>query len=210
MNRIQIKELAKTKIKGNKWNIIWPMLVIGFINTILTNIFGPKIDINTISDISQIHLSSGDYAISSVISIIVGVLTAGYLKYILDFVRNGKFDSKTIINTIKEKWLNLLIAEILTSIIIGIGFVLFVIPGIIMALAYAMVTFIIIDSDNSAVDALKSSRAMMKGHKWEFFVFGLSFIGWIILTPFTFGLLLIWLFPYMVVATTIYYNELKK
>ena len=27
MNRKEIKELAKAKIKGNKWNIIWPMLI---------------------------------------------------------------------------------------------------------------------------------------------------------------------------------------
>ena len=31
MNRKEIKEAAKAKIKGNKWNIWWPMLIIGAI-----------------------------------------------------------------------------------------------------------------------------------------------------------------------------------
>ena len=87
---------------------------------------------------------------------------------------------------------------------------LFVIPGIIMALAYSMVAYIIIDTDKTGVDAMKESRAMMKGYKWNYFVFGLSFIGWILLTPFTFGLLLIWLYPYMTVADVLYYEKLKE
>lgn len=208
MNRIQIKELAKSKIKGNKWNILWPLLIISVIETILSKLFGPKIDYINFESIS-ISFSSSD-GVMMVINLLIGIITAGYLMYILNFVRNGEFNTDVIIKTIKEKWLNILIAEILTSIIIGIGCMLFVIPGIIMALAYAMVTYIIIDTDKSAVDAMKASREMMKGHKGEYFTFVLSFIGWVLLVPFTLGLLLIWLIPYMVVATTIYYNELSK
>ena len=209
MNRIQIKELAKSKIKGNKWNILWPLLIISVIETILFRLFGPKIDYTNLESITNITPSAND-GIMFVINILIGIITAGYMMYILNFVRKGEFNSDAIINTVKEKWLNILIAEILTSIIIGICAMLLVIPGIIMALAYAMVTFIIIDTDKSAVDAMKASREMMKGHKWEFFVFGLSFIGWALLVPFTLGLLLIWLIPYIMVATTIYYDNLSK
>ena len=42
------------------------------------------------------------------------------------------------------------------------------------------------------------------------FVFILSFIGWIILSPFTLFLLFIWLVPYMSVADAIYYDKLKE
>ena len=44
----------------------------------------------------------------------------------------------------------------------------------------------------------------------DLFIFGLSFIGWTILASLTLGLLYIWLMPYMIVATTLLYEELKK
>ena len=210
MNRKEIKELAKSKIKGNKWNIWWPLLVISVLESLLEGFFLPKVNIESWKDMLEIRIPAGSYVGLSVIGILFAIITAGYLKYILNFVRTGKFETNDILNTIKEKWLNLLIAEILTSIIIGLCTLLFVVPGIIMALAYTMVTFLVIDTDVSGSDSLKKSREMMKGYKWNYFVFGLSFIGWAILVPFTFGLLLIWLVPYMIVANTIYYDKLKS
>lgn len=212
MNRKEIKELAKSKIKGNKWNIIWPMLIIQVINSILTRLLGGtvNIDINNLESLESIQVSPKVYFSSFVVSLIIGVITAGYVKYILNFVRTGEFDTDSILETIKAKWVDVLVATILTSIIIGLCTMLFVVPGIIMALAYAFTTLLVIDTDVSGSDSLKASREMMKGYKWNYFVFGLSFIGWALLIPFTFGLILIWLYPYMVVANTLYYEELKK
>ena len=78
-----------------------------------------------------------------------------------------------------------------------------------MTLAYAFVDYLVVDTDVTGNDALRESREMMKGYKWNYFVFGLSFLGWILLVPFTLGILLIWLYPYMTVATAIYYERLK-
>ncbi len=212
MDRKEIKEEAKAKLKGNIWNILWPMLIIIAIESILSNIFGGTININLsdIESLQSIKVPSSTYVNSGIVTILTGILGAGYLKYILNFVRTGKFETNTIINIIKEKWLNILIAEILTSIIITVGFVFFVIPGIILSLAYTMVTYLVIETDVDGNDALKESREMMKGHKFEYFIFILSFIGWMILVPFTLGLLLIWLVPYMTVAEAIYFDKLKK
>ena len=35
MDRVKIKEAAKEKIKGNKWNIIWPALIISVVAGLL-------------------------------------------------------------------------------------------------------------------------------------------------------------------------------
>ena len=40
MDRKEIKELAKTKVKGNKWNIWWPLLLVSFVQNIVERIFG--------------------------------------------------------------------------------------------------------------------------------------------------------------------------
>ena len=51
---------------------------------------------------------------------------------------------------------------------------------------------------------------MMQGHKMDLFVLSLSFIGWMILGVFTFGILYIWLVPYMSVTLANFYNDIKK
>jgi len=209
MNRVEIKEAAKEKIRGNKWNIWWPYLVISIIQSVLSSLFLPKVNVD-FNNLANIQMPKGYYLGSTIISILIGVLTACYLKYILDFVRTGKFNHDVIIKTFKEKWVNLLIAGLVSSLLIGLGFVLFVVPGIILALAYTFVNFVIIDSKLSAIDALKKSREMMKGYKWNYFVFGLSFFGWLLLIAPTLGLIMIWLFPYMIVANAMYYDKLKQ
>ena len=110
----------------------------------------------------------------------------------------------------KEKWLNILLVEIITGVLICLASILFVIPGIILTFAYAMTTYLVVDSNLSATETLKKSREMMKGYKWDYFVFCLSFVGWALLVPLTLGLILIWLAPYMEVAEAIYYDKLKE
>ena len=87
---------------------------------------------------------------------------------------------------------------------------LLIIPGIIKAFAYSQAMYIIAENpEMNAMDALKRSEEMMKGHKMEMFVLGLSFIGWILLGMLTLGLLYIWLLPYMNATMTIFYNNIK-
>lgn len=213
MDRKEIKELAKKKIKGNIWNILWPLLVIGVLQSIISSLIGANIsysNITSLEELGSITVPTSTVVKSTLLNILVGVVSGGYTKYILDFVRNGKFDTNTIIETIKEKWLNLLIAETLVSIIVAVGFALFVIPGIILTLAYAFVTYLVIDTDVSGSDSLKKSREMMRGYKWDFLVFCLSFLGWIILGALTLGILFIWVVPYMMIAGTLYYEKLKE
>ena len=44
----------------------------------------------------------------------------------------------------------------------------------------------------------------------DLFVFELSFLGWMLLGILTFGILYLWLIPYMQVATANFYNALKE
>ena len=215
MNKSEIKQIAKERMKGNKWNIWWPFLIIMLIEMILTNIFKPtQVDLTQVFNGSSTHVaaqtSNGDFIISLLIYIIIGILTAGYYKYILNFIRKGEFDHTLIINTIKDKWLELLIGISLTAIIISIGTVLLVVPGVIAAVGLAFVSFIIIDSDTKGVDALKKSWEMMKGYKWDYFLLILYFILLIILSIFTLFILYIWVVPYMMLIVGLYYEKLKE
>lgn len=61
----------------------------------------------------------------------------------------------------------------------------------------------------TATEALRTSREMMKGHKWDLFVLDLTFIGWGILCLFTAGIGLLWLQPYVSAAYAHFYEDLK-
>ena len=211
MSRAEIKGLAKEKIKGNIWEILWPLLAISIVAVIINRIVGPQYSFD-FKTMKVVLVKGGILSniLSSIVTIAEAIFTAGYMKYLLDFVRKGSFDAKVIIETVKKKWLNILIASVVMGVIIFVGLILFVIPGIILAFTFAMVLYLIIDEDIEPMEALKKSKDMMKGHKFEYFVFGLSFIGWFLLVPFTLGLLLIWLVPYINVATMLYYDNLKK
>ena len=59
--------------------------------------------------------------------------------------------------------------------------------------------------------AFKLSKEMMKGNKWKTFILDLSFLGWELLSIFTFGLLNIFYINHYKVATTVeLYEVLKK
>lgn len=55
--------------------------------------------------------------------------------------------------------------------------------------SYRMVPYIVAENPNiEALDVIRLSRRMMKGHKWECFVADCSFLGWYLLNLITFGL----------------------
>ena len=59
--------------------------------------------------------------------------------------------------------------------------------------------------------AFKLSKEMMKGNRWKTFILDLSFLGWELLSIFTFGLLnIFYINPYKVATTVELYEVLKK
>lgn len=91
-----------------------------------------------------------------------------------------------------------------------IGIVTLGIGAIILAYAYCMVPYLLYDYPELSVrEAMKISREMMRGHKWELFVLDLTFIGWIILSIFTLGLGILFVEPYQQAARSAFYEDLK-
>ena len=115
-----------------------------------------------------------------------------------------------VIDGFKRSFVNSFIAILLTRIFTMLWSLLFIIPGIIKAYAYSMTPYII--ADNPEIDAMKAiemSQEMMKAHKMELFFLHLSFIGWYILTIFTFGIGMFFLMPYVQTSVANFYVELR-
>ena len=60
------------------------------------------------------------------------------------------------------------------------------------------------------MDAIKLSQDMMNGRKMDLFLLNISFIGWMLLSLLTFGILSLWVAPYIQTSVACFYDETKK
>ena len=87
---------------------------------------------------------------------------------------------------------------------------LFVIPGIVKGLSYAMTPFILEENpEMTASEAIKASQKLMDGHKMDLFILGLTFIGWEILACLTMGIGFLFLNPYINAAYAAFYRSIS-
>ncbi len=98
--------------------------------------------------------------------------------------------------------------EILMSIFVFLWSLLLIVPGIIALYRYRMALYILIENPKlSALDCIRASCKLMRGHKGELFVLDLSFLGWVLLTAFPF--VTVWVTPYMELTYANYYIALR-
>lgn len=96
---------------------------------------------------------------------------------------------------------------LITPIALLIGFI----PLFIRSLAYSMYFYLVAEFPELGITkALRISIKITKGYKWQIFVTGLSFIGWILLSILSFGIGFFWLTPYIQMTTTNVYHALLK
>jgi uncharacterized membrane protein len=91
-----------------------------------------------------------------------------------------------------------------------VGFILFIVPGIILALITMFSLYIYIDTELTPIEALKESSRITKGHLWQLFLFSLTLIGINILGALA---LLVGLFvsvPVSLLATIHVYRSLER
>ena len=209
MDRKQIKEEAKAKYKGNKWNILMPLIlmtIIIFVITYAIELLGVPL-----TNTNGTNTNAG-YIVNFIISMLQALFIVGYIKYMINFVRTGKFmPLNEALSVLKDSWGTVLLGYILITIFTSIGFVLLIVPGIILSLGFTMFNYLVADEQvTDALDGIKKSWNMMKGYKADLFVFVLSFFGWFLLCMLTLGILLIWIIPYYQSAITIYYEKLRQ
>ena len=108
------------------------------------------------------------------------------------------------------RWKTAVASGFLRSLYIFLWSLLFVIPGIVASLSYAVTSYIIAENDEiSAGEALEESKELMRGNRWKLFCLHFSFIGWDILTLLSFGLGSLWLVPYKNAAIADFYREIS-
>ena len=146
-------------------------------------------------------------SINSIWSLLCLPLNWGYAVFFLNLVRKTDFNYEHLFDGYKD-FVRTFLLEFLYVIAMLIGFCLFIIPGIILSVGLMMAQYILKDDPQiSAMDALKKSWELTKGHKMKLFWLGFSFIGWMILSIMTLGIGFFFLVPYMDTTFAHYYEE---
>lgn len=193
MNKVEIKNFAKEKLSGNLgsiWKILIIALGISLASTCVLSILFNKMD--------------ADF-LDSLLGILMMPLGIGTTAFFISLIENENFEAKDLFKYYHD-FVKIIGVTVLMGLIIMLGYICFIIPGIILTLSYSLVPIILIKKPElGIVETLKYSREKMQGHKLDTFVLGLSFIGWAILGTLTFGILYIWLYPYMQLTFTKFY-----
>ena len=197
MENKQIMKDAQDSLKG-KWGISIAACLIVTIITIMVSLIGG-------------YLINEDWGGNILSLFIVPPMGVGMALFFLNLYDGNKLEIRTIFNPFKEVWLNSVLAYFMMIVIIFIGSILFIIPGIIASLMFSQ-AFYIIAEDNKIdpYNALVKSKKMMEGNKWKLFKIILRILLLAIVCILTLGIGFIWLAPYQNAVYAKYYNVVKE
>lgn len=222
-----IKSNARDFIRGRLWMFWSVLLVVGIIESLANSlpqwIFGDRL-----SNLSDIIAGNPDnipkeisssvfgwyYVLNVLITIVLIPLNIGVAQNVLAWSRGEDVNKWKVLfggfNSAKIFFKQVGVV-VLNTILCVLWAILLVVPGIIKGLAYSMYPYVLRDEpDLSVWQTLKKSEAIMKGYKGKLFLMYLSFVGWFILGAFTFGILYIWLTPYIMTSTVKFYDDVRR
>lgn len=222
-----IKSNARDFIRGRLWMFWSVLLVVGIIESLANSlpqwIFGDRL-----SNLSDIIAGNPDnipkeisssvfgwyYVLNVLITIVLIPLNIGVAQNVLAWSRGEDVNKWKVLfggfNSAKMFFKQVGVV-VLNTILCALWAILLVVPGIIKGLAYSMYPYVLRDEpDLSVWQTLKKSEAIMKGYKGKLFLMYLSFVGWFILGAFTFGILYIWLTPYIMTSTVKFYDDVRR
>ena len=146
---------------------------------------------------------------SLAVFLLMGPLMVGLAHYFLHVADQNNPQISDLFGHFKH-FGNTFVLYLLTVLFVFLWSLLFIIPGIIAGISYSMAPFILAEHPEiKASDALKMSKDMMKGHKGDYFILQLSFIGWFLLCLLTAGIGFIFLTPYVEAANAEFFNEVS-
>ena len=142
--------------------------------------------------------------------LIAGPLAVGGAFFALNIVREQAAKTDDLFFGFNNNLGNSILAYLLVFVFVFIGFVLLIIPGIIVALAFSQTWFILAENPSmDSYDAIIKSKNMMNGYKWQYFKIGLRLFGLGLLCLLTLGIGFLWLLPYQYVVYAKFYEQLK-
>jgi len=106
--------------------------------------------------------------------LLVTPLEYGITLLYLKAVRGQKFEFREIIVGFNQ-FIDVIFSRILVMGIVGIGFILLIIPGIVFLVKLSLVPYLVMDKKMDAIGAVKESWRLTNGHGWT--IFGMALLA---------------------------------
>ncbi|GAH46429.1 unnamed protein product, partial [marine sediment metagenome] len=157
----------------NGWRQLWKyflvLLLIGIIFALISSV-------SAVFNVGQGAGAAGA-AVLGILSLAYGILFTSPIGYGVSFAylkaaRGDTLDVKDMFEAFYNYW-NAVLASLLVGVIIGIGFVLLIVPGIIFACKLVFTPYLVVDRKMEVIEAVKESWRMTGGHAWKVFLIGL-------------------------------------
>ncbi len=201
--------LAWTIFKSS-WKTYYKItIIVGLLLAIVTIIF------NMVS-LSAISTSGGDQSASaSLIKNSLGIVNSLLMNYfaigltlaVLMIVR-GQTPTFNVFKVTIRQFINVLVVNLLYGIIILVGYILLIVPGVIWSLKYTYASTLVIDLKMRPLEALKASSTLTNGIKWRLFLISYVYVGILILGFLALGVGLLVASPIVYISTYLVYDSL--
>jgi hypothetical protein len=152
------------------------VLVFSYIVMIIM-VYIPMIIFTLPAILRVVRMGSGaDYALRGIgyliALVVIAFLQAGHLRMILDAAR-GRQPTFGELFSGGDRFVPMLGTFFITALAVWFGFLLLIVPGVILALGLGMSSYFVVDQGLSPVDAMKASWQATTGHKMKLFLFGI-------------------------------------
>jgi hypothetical protein len=194
-------ETSFSRSYGNGWRVLADQFLVLFLVTIImsvidapTKMMNFKVDpsgmVNHFTG-EHFHMFEAWWLALGAVVIVFALIALAYsllLVPIFDYgssmmfvqgARKQKPDFTTLIIGFKENYFHIVLANLLTTALVMIGFIALIIPGIIIACRLAFVSYLVMDKKLDPIAAVEESWRMTRHHGWTIFFMAIVafFIG---------------------------------
>ncbi|KRM71598.1 DUF975 family protein [Lacticaseibacillus brantae] len=226
LTRREIKRQAKEKLRTNdNWRQLMIANVIPWLIAVVVTILAlleahailSQIDYNNVVDsLNNLPQNGSRSLIESLVATMFG---QGIAFTALETWRNPDQAIKpwtAVFRVFNGRWFwGVLAVWFLSTVFQQLGFILFIIPGILLYYGLSQSYYALYDArkdgqSSTALSALVQSWRLMSGFKLDLFVLGLSLLGWIILQNITLHLLDFAINPYLQLVYAGFYENVRN
>lgn len=143
---------------------------------------------------------------------LINPLLLGCNKFFIENRSNSAAKTNIIRFGFKSNYGNVVKVMIIKDIFVFLWTLLLIVPGIIKSYEYRLAPYLLAENpDIDWKEALDRSKMMMNGQKWNSFLLDLSFIGWILLTVVTVGIVgIFYAYPYILATDVELYFAISR
>jgi hypothetical protein len=164
------------------WKPFWMLLLIGIIYFLIGSVISvPQWIITSVDRFNGSFFDPFLFMFSSVYSLLslaFGILVTGPIAFGISYaflkaVRGEEVDLEDMFAAFRRNYWHTVLAYFLMALIIGVGFIFLIIPGIYLACKLAFIPYLVVDKKMDGAQAISASWKMTNGYGWQVFLIGL-------------------------------------